>query len=165
MQMRLGTQLALFARQINRGMCAALVTCLAMGGAGGAWAQTPPVMRIHNDPGGDLAARVALIGRLRDKGQIVEIRDGYCMSACTLYLGLDTTCVGRGARFGFHGPASRHYGVGVTPDVFEHWSHEMARHYPLPLRDWYLTTARHVVVGFYEITGGELIEMGVPECT
>lgn len=132
--------------------------------AGSVSAQTAPVLRIHNDPGGHLPSRVEMIKDLRRQQRRVEIRDGYCISACTLYLGLSTTCIGRNARFGFHGPNNRVQGIGLPPDLFEHWSQVMASHYPAPLRRWFMSKGRMVTVGFYEISGAELIGMGVPEC-
>lgn len=119
---------------------------------------------VRDDPGGDLRARVSQIERLRTLGQKVRILDGYCMSACTMYLGLEGTCVSSRARFGFHGPSSKTYGISLPPPEFEHWSRVMASYYPEPLRGWYMQTGRNITVGFHEISGRDLIDMGMKKC-
>lgn len=130
----------------------------------GVIAQPLVVLRVHNDRGGHLPTRVRQVRALRQEHRLVEIRDGYCISACTLYLGLPTTCVGRDAVFGFHGPNNQVRGVGLPPDRFEYWSVVMADHYPEPLRSWFLSRGRLVTDGYYRVSGAKLIAMGVPEC-
>lgn len=122
-----------------------------------------PVHVVRRDPGGPVEPRLAEIAALRRAGARVEIRGG-CWSACTLYLGLPGTCVSRAARLGFHGPASQRRGIGLTPAAFEHWSRVMAAHYPEPLRGWYLREGRRLTLGFREISGAELIRLGIAEC-
>lgn len=121
-------------------------------------------LRVFNDPGGSLPHRVQEVARLRSSGRPVEIRSGYCNSACTLYLGLPSTCIGRQASFGFHGPSSSRYGIALPPRQFNYWSTVMADHYPEPLRGWFMREGRQRVVGLYRITGAELIRLGVREC-
>lgn len=86
------------------------------------------------------------------------------MSACTMYLDLSNMCVSRNVTFGFHGPSSKYYGVALPPAEFERWSRVMANHYPQPLRNWYMQTGRNITVGFYKMSGRDLIRMGIPEC-
>lgn len=119
---------------------------------------------VQNDRGGAVAERVRQVEDLRRSGAQVEVRGSYCMSSCTLYLGLASTCVSRSTKFGFHGPSSQYAGISLPPKDFEYWSQVMASYYPGPLRSWFLNTGRNVTVGFYEITGAELIRMGVSEC-
>lgn len=124
-----------------------------------------PPMIVFNDKGGDLKDRVALIRRLELRGQRVEIRGGYCLSACTMYLGLSETCVSPEVKFGFHGPSSQTYGISLSPKDFEYWSQTMASYYPDPLRRWFLHTGRNITVGFYEISGENVIKLGVSKCS
>ena len=124
---------------------------------------TQPVRIVTHDPGGPIEARVREIARLRGQDARIELRGG-CWSACTMYLALSGTCVSPSAVLGFHGPASTTYGLGLTPEVFEQASRLMADHYPEPLRSWYLRKGRNVTVGFYRISGAQLIEMGIPKC-
>ncbi|WP_208348011.1 hypothetical protein [Pseudaestuariivita rosea] len=119
---------------------------------------------IGNDPGGNLEQRALEIRQLRAGGRPVRITGRYCMSACTLYLGLPKTCVSPHTIFGFHGPRSGIYGVGLPPPDFEKWSRLMARHYPAEVREWYLEKGRYMTMGFYELRGRDLIKLGVPRC-
>ena len=142
-----------------------LVAVMAIGGGGTGPAMADPArLVVRNDPGGSLQDRLRALSGLRQSGTRVEIRGGYCMSACTMYLGLPNTCVSPNAVLGFHGPSSRYYGIALPPDKFEYWSQVMASHYPAPLRQWYLREGRRIIVGFHEIRGRELIRMGVPRC-
>ena len=119
---------------------------------------------VRNDPGGDLIARVNMLEELRRTGQRIEIRPGYCRSACTLYLGLPNTCTYRNVRFGFHGPTSNTRGIGLLPSEFDRWSRVMASYYPAQLQGWFMETGRNVPDGYIFITGAEMIRLGVPEC-
>ncbi len=118
------------------------------------------VLVIGNDRGGSVEQRVAAVRALQGDGTRVEIRGDYCMSACTMYLALSDLCVAPRTVFGFHGPGSSIYGIGLTPAAFEHWSQVMARHYPEPIRSWYLNVARNRTIGFYSVQGHDLIEIG-----
>ena len=119
---------------------------------------------ISNDRGGAIAERVALIREYQDTGTRVEIRGDYCLSACTMFLALPETCVAPRTVFGFHGPSSRLYGIALTQTGFDRWSRAMAGYYPEPLRSWFMATARHRIVGFYKLSGQELIKMGIRRC-
>ncbi|MVO18575.1 hypothetical protein [Parasedimentitalea huanghaiensis] len=126
-------------------------------------ASASTTIRISNDGGGSIAARVSEIESIRSRGQKVEIRVGYCNSACTLYLGLPNTCVSPGARFGFHGPQIATKGLTMLPSQFEKWSQVMANHYPRPLRNWFMNSARHST-DLITIKGDQLIALGVSQC-
>jgi hypothetical protein len=126
-------------------------------------ASAQSVIRISNDPGGSLPARMQELQRLRSNGQKIEIRRGYCNSACTLYLGLPDTCVSESARFGFHGPQLATRGLKMLPKDFERWSRTMADHYPSQLRGWFLQKGRYSK-DVVTIKGAQLIQMGVPRC-
>ncbi len=119
---------------------------------------------VGNDPGGRLDRRVELIRRLRATGTSVRITGAYCNSACTMYLGLPNACVAPTTVFGFHGPSSQIYGVGLAPAEFERWSRVMADHYPSPIRGWFLREARYVIVGMSQVRGSDLIRLGVRSC-
>ena len=84
------------------------------------------VLVVGNDPGGSVEQRVAVVRQLQGDGTQVEIRGDYCMSACTMYLALSRLCVAPQTMFGFHGPGSQIYGIGLAPAAFDHWSHVMA---------------------------------------
>ena len=122
------------------------------------------VVVIQNDRGGAVDKRAAIIKRYRARGTHIEIRGDYCLSACTMYLSLPNLCIAPDTEFGFHGPSSPHYGIGLAPAAFEHWSRVIADHYPRPLRDWYLVIGRNRIVGFHTKSGSELIQMGIPSC-
>ncbi|SLN13597.1 hypothetical protein AQS8620_00182 [Aquimixticola soesokkakensis] len=124
----------------------------------------PRRLVVTRDFGGNLSHRVAEINALRASGSRVEIPRGHCMSACTMYLGLANTCVGRNAIFGFHGPSTEFHGVALPPREFEYWSTLMASYYPSQLRNWYMQKGRKIVVGHFEMRGADLIRMGVREC-
>ena len=117
---------------------------------------------IRNDPGGVIPARIADIATIRASGRKVELRGRYCLSACTLYLGLPNACVSPQTRFGFHGPSL--YGRPLKQKEFERWSRLMASHYPEPLRDWFMKTARFRLTGYANLQGDDLIRMGVERC-
>lgn len=118
-------------------------------------------LRITGDRGGDVALYMRLVQEARMRGQIVQIT-GRCLSACTLYLGAGNVCVTRQARLGFHGPSDG--GRPLSPALFEAWSLQMATFYPEPIRSWFLRDARHLIGPVLELSGAELIRLGVPEC-
>lgn len=120
---------------------------------------------IHNDLGGLVEKRMAEVERLRESGERVEIR-GRCISACTLYLGLENACTTRGAEWGFHGPSANTNGLGLPLGEFERLSQSMARHYPEPVREWFMSTARFVSGrDYYAVSGADLIDLGaIREC-
>lgn len=120
-------------------------------------------IRISNDRGGSVTARIREIRNIQRLGQKVEIRTGFCNSACTMYLGMDNTCVSSKARFGFHGPRLRNKGKVMSPAKFDQWSQVMANHYPPILRHWFMTEARHSN-SLVTLRGDQLIALGVTQC-
>jgi hypothetical protein len=120
-------------------------------------------MVIRNDRGGSIEARLEMIANLRNIGERVEIR-GVCASSCTMLLGLPTTCVASNARLHFHGPATQFYGIALAPKEFEYWSRIMADHYPPAIRQWFMSTARHTVMGTIAISGNEAARLGARAC-
>lgn len=117
---------------------------------------------IGNDTGGRLRPRFEEIRRMRARGDRVEIRGRYCLSACTLYLGAGNVCVSPGTQFGFHGPG--YVDAPIRYDRFEYWSQRMAAYYPPQVSSWFMTRARYVTRGYMSLSGAELIRMGVPGC-
>lgn len=126
-------------------------------------AQATSVAVIRNDLGGSMEGRLQTIAQFRSTGTRVEIR-GQCASACTMYLGLPNACVARSSRLGFHGPQSQYYGISLPPDEFEYWSRVMADHYPGPIRNWFLSVARHTTMEVITLSGAEVIRMGARAC-
>lgn len=127
-------------------------------------AQNVAPLQVRNDPGGSLVARLRELHDLRMAGRPVEIRSGFCNSACTLYLSLPTTCVTRETSFGFHGPTSSVPGLGLSAEEFEYWSKLMADHYPAAIRTWFLREGRNITQGIYKVPGAQVIRAGVREC-
>jgi hypothetical protein len=79
--------------------------------ATGAFAESEPIV-VANDPGGDVIAYVRGWEYIATLESPIEIR-GYCVSACTLVLGLvpaDRVCVGEDAYFGFHSVSINYHG-------------------------------------------------------
>ena len=124
----------------------------------------PSRLIVRGDRGGPLEARIARIEALRREGIRVEIPDGRCLSACTLYLGLAKTCVGKVAIFGFHGPTTQFGTIALPQSEFDRLSHLMAKNYPESLRGWFLEYARYRTLTYSYVTGAELIRLGMAEC-
>ena len=103
----------------------------------------PRVLIVRNDTGGMVGARVREIQALKAAGSRVQLKGKYCLSACTMYLGMQKVCVNPSTRFGFHGPSF--HGRPLAPRDFERWSRVMASHYPEPFRPWFLGVARYRV--------------------
>lgn len=129
---------------------------------GSVHAQGLGALIIRNDMGGRIDVRAQEIARLRAEGRPVELRGEACVSACTMYLGLDDVCVDPRTTFGFHGPSS--YGIPMGPDAFEYWSEFLASYYKKPLSDWFLKTARYELHSIYNVTGKDLIKLGYHPC-
>ena len=117
---------------------------------------------IRSDMGGSVRARFNEIQEINRLKQRVEIRNGGCMSSCTMFLGVQNVCVTPRAVLGFHGPYR--FGSKLTSAEFEEWSRVIAAHYPQAIRDWYLQKARYNTYTPLKITGTELIRLGVPRC-
>ena len=127
-------------------------------------ATIPEIIVVRDDRGGPLIERAKIVDAYRILGTRVQLRRRYCLSACTLYLGLENTCISSNTVFGFHGPSSPMYGIALPQRTFDYWSSFMADHYPEPLKSWFLESGRHRIVGFHSISGARLIEMGIAEC-
>ncbi|WP_342076463.1 hypothetical protein [Yoonia sp. SS1-5] len=125
-------------------------------------AQGGQVHVIGNDRGGLIGARVREIAQINAEQARVELRGRICYSSCTLYLGADDVCVSANTTFGFHGPSR--YGQPLPAERFEHWSDVMARHYQPALRNWFMQEGRHRIVGYYQLRGAQLIQLGYPSC-
>lgn len=129
---------------------------------GGVQAQGLGALIIRNDLGGRIDIRAQEIAQLRHDRRPVELRGEACVSACTMYLGLEDVCVDPRTTFGFHGPSS--YGIPMPPEYFEYWSQFLAGYYNAPLSDWFLTTARFRLHTLYTVSGQELIRLGYRPC-
>ncbi|WP_341366850.1 hypothetical protein [Yoonia sp. BS5-3] len=137
---------------------------MALGAAGSvASAQSQAALIVQNDRGGLIGARAREISDLNARDIQVQLRGRICYSSCTMYLGAEQVCVDPETIFGFHGPSQR--GRALPPDRFEHWSAVMAGHYNAPLRDWFLSEARHRISGYYRISGASLIALGYQACS
>ena len=123
---------------------------------------TANVMVVGNDYGGVLVQRLANLQALRLRGTTVEIRGDICASACTLYLGLENTCILPQTRFGFHGPSS--HGKPLPRADYERLSQVVAAQYPSVLRDWYVTSGRLTLRRMQYISGRTLIDLGLRQC-
>jgi len=117
---------------------------------------------VENDRGGSIVDRAREIEDLRASGQPVEIRGSVCFSTCTMLLGLAQTCIFPHTIFGFHGPSRS--GKPLIADEFEQYSQLIAKHYPKPLKDWFLKKGRRRIKGLYKIVGAKIIRMGVKAC-
>lgn len=119
------------------------------------------VLYVRHDEGGIVQERERQIQQLRAEGVTVIIGEGAtCLSACTMYLGMETTRVHPTARLCFHGVTDWHLFDGRNSQWY---TEVMAVHYyPRPIRDWYFATgADGLRVGFECMSGAEAIEMGV----
>jgi len=119
---------------------------------------------IGDDRGGAVDARARIIRGYRKQGAHLEIRGNYCLSSCTMYLSLRDVCVLPDTLFGFHGPSSAIFSIGLSPAAFEYWSRIMAAHYPEPVRTWFLQEGRNRTMGFHIYHGWQLINMGIRRC-
>lgn len=113
------------------------------------------------DEGGFIDLRAEEIKRLKEKGTRVEIGDGnVCISACTMYLALENTCVHPNAVLGFHSAIS-----GSSAKSRHQYNRIMANHYPPEIRSWFYTSgASEVFVTWKTLKGSEAIEMGAKAC-
>lgn len=144
----------------------AVLIALAFGlGLGGLQpAQAERIKIVSYDLGGDVSERLQEVAKLRRLGTKVRI-EGFCASACTLYLGLPQTCVSPAAVLGFHGPSTRYPGIPLPYDEFERISRQMAALYPGPISRWFMKTGRLQTVGLQSFSSETLVRMGVPRCS
>lgn len=125
-------------------------------------ADSQKVIVVRGDWGGSVRQRYDEIQRINRLGYQIEIRDGMCLSSCTMYLGADRVCVSPEAVFGFHGPYR--FWSKLTQEEFNKWSQVIARHYPPVLQKWYMEKARYQVRPMLRLSGAQLIRLGVPPC-
>ncbi len=147
--------------QIRGVVLICLLLILALIAASGGQAHVEQILIVRNDHGGLISERSDEIAHLERTGQRVQI-EGECLSACTMYLALRNTCVTRTTRLGFHAPQRGQQRLAASD--FEYWSREVARHYPEPLKTWYMREGRLRQGGYYSIRGTELIRLGIPAC-
>lgn len=154
--------LPVFSLLMQRMALASLVCALAFASVSAAHAGKTKV--IEYDSGGSVEARLTELSKLRTNGTNVRI-EGFCASACTLYLGLPHTCVAKAATMGFHGPTSQYPGIPLPYEAFQRVTQTMADHYPTPLRDWFMRKGRLETKGLQKFSGAELIKMGARGCS
>jgi len=145
---------------LPRAAFALALLCALVGPAAASPHTTAPTKIVRVDMGGDVGRRGNAVAAMRQRGEWVRI-EGTCISACTLYVALEGTCVAPNARLGFHAPG--YYGRKATPERVAFWTKVVADHYPPLLRAWYLShasTSKAVV----SLTAPELIALGVPAC-
>ena len=119
---------------------------------------------VTDDLGGLVGVRMIVIDAFRENETLVEIR-GTCASACTLFLGLDTTCVAPAAMLGFHGPSETNPEVPVTKAAWDATTRAMASYYPPALRGPFLNRWRYLGdAQLAWVSGARLIEAGVRPC-
>lgn len=116
---------------------------------------------VVKDVGGWLHERYREIELLKAAGTRVEIK-GRCISACTLYLALENTCIHPDATLGFHG-------AGRTDEKDNlHLSRanlKMSMHYKPDLQAWFLAEASKLRGKDYIVrSGSEIIAMGYKSC-
>jgi hypothetical protein len=96
----------------------------------------PAVVRITNDPGGNIGAYYSRYQALRSSNEEVII-DGRCSSACTMVLGIvpaDRICVTRHARLGFH--AAWQPNLVGRRVINGPGTRTLMSFYPSPIRHW-----------------------------
>jgi hypothetical protein len=101
-----------------------------------ACAPASAVMRITDDPGGQIGPYLQNLSTLRNSGERVVI-DGPCLSACTMVLGViprDHICVTPRARLGFH--AAWKPDDAGHPVVSRDGTQLLMNVYPQPVRNW-----------------------------
>jgi hypothetical protein len=128
--------------------------------------QAADPLRVRYDPGGSVRERIMKIQEIEAQNRPVEIRFGYCASACTMYLGTSNVCVSPSAVLVFHGPQPLNKPgeprlKKLDDETFELASKVVIQYYPEFLRDWYLETGRY---GLHTLSGRELIKHGIRKC-
>lgn len=125
-------------------LAAAIVWALIIWGANWALGDAPCCR------GGSVEEHRDIVLEANRTGQRVEIRATECLSACTMYLGVNNVCVDPDTQFGFHGGRLRGKLDGRV-------DHLIAQVYPPALGAWFLSHAAGKVMLRY-MTGAELIE-------
>lgn len=127
-------------------------------------ADIPPRMDfalIENSPGGSVEA----FKQTRDmlKQQKVEVRvKGYCVSACTLFLGLEKICAYPNARFGFHSQFLMHPEVPGVRIYDSTQLNALRAEYPMDIQKW-IDDNGGLKPDLIWLKGEELFKL-IPEC-
>lgn len=89
---------------------------------------------VNNDPGGNVLGYAVRVLQAKKDGAQVRI-NGYCASACTLYLHLPSRqlCVGKNASFHFHAPYIMVDGKKTVPKSIKSY---MMKMYPGWVQSW-----------------------------
>ena len=117
-----------------------------------AYAQNARVIR--DDAGGNMNTYLMAASAARAFGQRIEI-DGWCASACTLYLGSPYTCVTRRAELAFHAP------TGGSPSQKRLAVRVMSEKLPQAVGRWFLQYAAHLTGKAYlKLSANQLVQMG-----
>lgn len=95
--------------------------------------------------------------------------EGFCASACTMYLGADDVCISRDANFAFHGPSDPAF-LTLAPYVRadrDEWLDRLTAPYPPRLRAWFYESAADKFFGpaFRHLSAAEVQTLtDVPYC-
>lgn len=144
---------------LTLGLATLTLTGSAGDGAARTFERPGGVFVVEADNGGLVNSRIQEIAHLRRSATRVEIRGDRCISACTMYLGLEQTCIWPDTVFGFHGPSA--WGLPLGKRGFDNTVAVIASHYPAgALRDWYRNVASKRIYGSYKIPGRHLIALG-----
>lgn len=117
-------------------------------------AQAQKIRVIRNDAGGNVNRYLMDSNIASAFAQKITI-DGWCASACTLYLGSPYTCVTPRAKLAFHAPR------GGTAQQNRHAAQVMAGKLPPSVGRWYMQNAAHLTGQNYQmLTANQLVRMG-----
>jgi len=121
--------------------------------------ETDTTYYISHDDGGWIPSYQETIARLNQQGKLVVL-DGYCASACTMFLGADNVCIMPDTQFEFHGSLSWD-GKGK-----DYWDNELSKYYPTELRRWFYESNAYKLQGLARIlpTDDVVRLSGVPYC-
>lgn len=109
---------------------------------------------IRNDPGGQLQQYLNDLSGVILSGEVIKV-EGWCASACTIYLGSPFTCVTPQAQFGFHAP------FGGTVEQNRHATEVMISKFPRALGRWFIQNAAHLEGRKYvALSGAQIVAMG-----
>lgn len=109
---------------------------------------------IRNDAGGNVNRYLMEVSAAAAFGKPVQI-DGWCASACTLYLGSPYTCVTPRATLAFHAP------WGGSPTQNRNAAQVIATRLPAPVGRWYLQNAATLTgKNYLTLSAQQLVSMG-----
>ncbi len=116
------------------------------------------VFDVGHDIGGKIEERAALIHAMQEAGVTLRFT-GECYSSCTMMVAVPEACATRTAMFAFHGPS--HFGEPLAPPDFAYFVDLMTRHYPEPLKSWFLAHSVNDHVRLMWLSGAHMIANGV----